>query len=103
MREYNKLVRDRIPEVLQAAGKRYEATQLTESEYLDALGRKLLEEAQEAQDGLEADELADVLEIVLAIAQAKGITAQQLEAIRIRKREERGGFEDQVFLIRAEP
>lgn len=99
-RTYNKLIRDGIPAVMDSLGKTYEVRRLDDGEYLGALLRKLLEEAEET---VEADgdigELADVLEVLRALSAAKGYAWDELEEARRKKAAERGGFSDRLFLI----
>ncbi|CAI6084007.1 nucleoside triphosphate pyrophosphohydrolase [Cohnella sp. JJ-181] len=103
---YNKLVRDRIPEVIESSGKACRTRILNEEEYHTELVVKLREEseeyfaAQRAQDSLE--ELADMLEVIRAIAVVHGASWEQLEAIREEKEAARGGFRDRVYLIDVE-
>ncbi|MFD2370961.1 nucleoside triphosphate pyrophosphohydrolase [Brevibacillus sp. GCM10020057] len=103
---YNKLVRDLIPEIVADSGKRAVTRVLTEEEYRKKLQEKLLEEVREymeassAQDSLE--ELADVLEVVYALAKGHGSTVEELESIRLSKSMKRGGFEKRLFLHEVE-
>lgn len=100
---YNKLVRDKIPAIIQSHGKDCRTRVLNHEEYKQELNIKLNEEMQEyirATHGQEAlEELADMLEVIHALAEAHGASWNQLEDIRIEKREARGGFEDRVYLI----
>ncbi|NMB45074.1 MAG: nucleoside triphosphate pyrophosphohydrolase [Firmicutes bacterium] len=102
MPQYDKLVRDRIPEIIKNEGKRLTITTLEESEYLAQLDRKLQEELAEylASRDIQSqvEELADILEVVYAIAEAKGVTVQELEEVRRKKAEKKGAFKDKVFL-----
>ncbi|MFC3077953.1 MazG nucleotide pyrophosphohydrolase domain-containing protein [Phenylobacterium terrae] len=95
-----KLIRDGLPEIMRGQGLRVFARALDEAEYLSELKKKLLEEAAEAV-GADADslieELADVLEVVIALAQASGTGLAEVEARRLAKRAERGGFEGRVY------
>lgn len=103
---YNKLVRDRIPEVIESTGKACRSRILNEKEYHTELVVKLREESEEyfaargAQDSLE--ELADMLEVIRALAVVHGASWEQLEAIREEKAAARGGFRDRVYLIDVE-
>lgn len=103
MPTYNKLVRDKIPEVIQSTGKSFRTRILSPEEYLHELNTKLQEECEEyhqAKDDQSAlEELADMLEVIRALADARGASWQELEATRIQKEEARGGFSDRVFLI----
>ncbi len=102
MPQYDKLVRDRIPAIIEKEGKRLTITTLEESEYLAQLDRKLEEELAEYLTSRDiqsqVEELADMLEVVYAIAEAKGITVQELEAVRRKKAERKGAFKDKIFL-----
>lgn len=96
---HNKLVRDRIPELIEQAGKQAVTRVLDEGEYAQALLRKLQEEAAEYERSGGIEELADVLEVVYALAAAQGVSPQQLERLRQDKRAERGGFERRLWLV----
>lgn len=99
---YNKLVRDRIPEIITAAGDRPITRILDEAEYIDELRRKLVEEVEEFNISDDAEELVDILEVVYAIASRMGIDPILLDKLRNAKKEKRGGFEAKVFLIHTE-
>ena len=98
MKRYDKLVRDRIPEVIQAQGKKVVWRILTEEEHLVKLEEKLYEEVEEYQEDKSLDEMADVLEVLYSICSARGYTAAELEAEREKKAKNRGGFKDRIFL-----
>lgn len=97
---HNKLVRDKIPEIIEAAGKTCTTHTLNDEEYIKALETKLNEEVAEYQEDKNLEEMADVLEVLQAICVARGYTLEQLEEMRAKKAEERGGFEKKVFLER---
>jgi predicted house-cleaning noncanonical NTP pyrophosphatase (MazG superfamily) len=100
---YNKLVRDKIPVIIQTAGKGYRTKQLSETEYIKELIIKINEEITEYKeartDKHAIEELADVLEIIQCLAKVHGTNMEEIEKIRKRKAEERGSFEDMIFLI----
>lgn len=100
---YNKLVRDLIPQVIKSTGKECRTRILDEEEYKKELVIKLKEESEEyfsAQGPKESlEELADMLEIIRALATAHGATWEQLEVLRQKKAEIRGGFQERVYLI----
>lgn len=96
MEGYNKLVRDRIPEILDEKGIAYEKRVATPEEYKGELIKKLGEEAREFLEAGNPDELADVLEVIEALKQLSEYT--NVDEIRIRKREERGGFNDRIII-----
>ncbi|MEV6743427.1 nucleoside triphosphate pyrophosphohydrolase [Streptomyces sp. NPDC051080] len=98
-----KLVRDRIPEIIRNRGAEPETYIASAAEYSWRLRQKLDEEVAEVMDADGAaevgEELADVLEVVYALAKELGISADQLEAVRARKAEQRGGFADRVVWL----
>ena len=96
MEQYNKLVRDKIPEILDAKGVRYEKWVAEEDEYRQELIRKLEEETDEFAQNPTIEELADVMEVVAAL-QALPEYAHA-EEVRKHKRAERGGFEKRIIL-----
>lgn len=95
---YNKLVRDKIPAILHAKGLQYNAKTLSPAEYAIALEQKLQEEVQEYLTDKNGEELADILEVVYALAESLGISPEALQKIREHKAGERGAFKDKVFL-----
>ena len=99
---YNKLVRDRIPEIIEADGKTCKTRILTDEEFLRYVDAKLDEELAEYHKDGSIEELADLLEVIRAAAAARGSSIDEVEAIRARKAEKRGGFEKKVFLIEVE-
>lgn len=95
-----KLIRDRLPAIMRAQGLAVFERRLDDGEFLDALKDKLLEEAAEVREAPAdeiAGELADVLEVARALADAHGIAWDEVEARRLAKRAERGGFDERVF------
>lgn len=99
IKTYNKLVRDRIPEIIQAKGDSCEIEILSDEEYLKLIDAKLDEELAEYHKDQNIEELADLLEVIHAAAIARGYTLDQLEAVRAKKADERGGFEKKILLI----
>ena len=98
MKEYNKLIRDRIPEIIEAAGKQCIVEVMNEDEYLEALDCKLEEELAEYQADKSLEELADLLEVMYAVVVARGYSIEELERVRKQKAEKRGGFEKRLRL-----
>lgn len=98
MRIYNKLVRDRIPEIIEADGKHCSVETLSDEEYLLLLECKLEEELAEYQDSKSLEELADLLEVMRAVVKARGWTMAELERVRAEKAAERGGFDEKILL-----
>lgn len=104
MKEYNKLVRDKIPEICEANGDTSHTRIIQDdAEYLRALTTKLSEEAAEVREDPSLGELADTLEVVYSIGKALGYSPKQIEAARVKKAEDRGGFDKRIFLISTEP
>ncbi len=95
----NKLVRDGIPEIIKAQGKNCVCKTLEPESYLNALDEKLNEELLEYQQDKSMEELADLLEVIQAVIIARGSTCEQVEAIRLAKREQRGGFDERILLV----
>ena len=98
MKVYNKLVRDKIPEIIEADGKTCKTRILSDEEYIAALETKLNEEVAEYQEDKNLEEMADVLEVLQAICIARGYSLEELEARRSKKADERGGVADKIFL-----
>jgi predicted house-cleaning noncanonical NTP pyrophosphatase (MazG superfamily) len=100
---YNKLVRDKIPAVIERSGKALQTRILSDDEYKQELQMKLLEEFGEyiiaPNDQNAIEELADILEVIHAFTAIHGSSMEELEQVRIKKLTDRGGFKDKIFLI----
>ena len=92
-----KLVRDKIPQIIIADGRTPIVRTLSDEEYLSELDRKLNEEVAEYQADKSLEEIADILEVLLAICEARGHSVDELMEVRDKKREKRGGFRDKVY------
>ena len=99
---YNKLVRDKIPQIIQNKGGIAQTVVLSEEDYLKELNIKLQEEVKEYLESGEVEEIADILEVLLALAKQKGLSYNELEEIRDQKAKKRGAFNDKIFLISVE-
>ena len=95
---YGKLVRDKIIDIITANGEKPIYHTLSDEEYLNELHKKLFEEANEFVEEDSPEELADLLEVIYAIAKHKNINMKEVEKERVKKREKRGGFEDKIYL-----
>jgi predicted house-cleaning noncanonical NTP pyrophosphatase (MazG superfamily) len=93
-----KLVRDRIPEIMEKKGQKPIVRIANKNEYADLLARKLQEEVDEFIEKPSAEELADILEVIDAIAENMKISKDGFESIRKKKAEERGGFRKKLVL-----
>ena len=98
MKIYNKLVRDKISEIIEADGKICATHILSEEEYIAAHEAKLNEEVAEYQTDKNLEEMADILEVLQSICVARGYTLEELEVVRAKKTAEKGGFEERIFL-----
>jgi len=100
--DYNKLVRDRIPEIIHQAGRECEVEVMSEAAYHQALRDKLIEEAQEAAEATAQDlvkELADLYEVIDALCAAYQIERSSILAEQEKRRSERGGFDQRFRLL----
>ena len=99
IKTYHKLVRDRIPEIIEASGTECHIEILSDEEYLKMIDAKLDEELAEYHQDQNLEELADLLEVIRAATLARGYTLEELEAVRAAKTEKRGGFEKKILLV----
>ena len=97
-KEYNKLIRDRIPEIISANGKTAQIRVLSDEEYAAALERKLAEEVSEYLESRAPVELADILEVVQALTENAGVPFEELLAIKAEKQRTNGAFRKKLFL-----
>lgn len=105
MRRYDKLVRDRIPEIIMESGKSPVFRAMDDEEYRFALRAKLVEEAREIAEADQASllsELADLAEVLDATISAHGFTHDAIRAERDKRNAARGSFEQKTFLERVE-
>lgn len=101
MKEYHKLVRDRIPDIIRQGGEMPHTRVLNDEEYRHHLEMKLDEEVKEFHADKNVEELADILEVVYALADMTGSREELLAAYQ-QKHDARGGFEKRIFLISKE-
>ena len=98
MKIYNKLVRDRIPEIILSSSRKPITSVLDKDNYKKELDKKLQEELQEYLKDDNVEELADLVEVVYAILDFKNVSIQEFEKIRNEKVTQRGAFKDRIFL-----
>lgn len=98
IKKYNKLVRDRIPEIIESSGNTCVTKILADEEYLCMIDAKLDEELAEYHKDQNIEELADLMEVIFAAAIARGYSLEQLEQVRAEKAAKRGGFEKKILL-----
>ena len=105
-RTYNKLVRDRIPEIIEKSGEKVIIKKLDDSEYRASLIEKAKEELSEVETAESIDEtkkeLADLLEVVRALSEYNGFSLSQIIKEADKKAKERGSFSDRIFLLEVE-
>ena len=98
MPKYDKLIRDKIPQIIESKGKRCEIEVMNDDEFAIYLKNKLQEEAEEFTESDEIDELVDIYEVILAMLELKGVGIEEFEEMRREKAEERGRFEERMRL-----
>lgn len=96
--KYNKLVRDKIPEIIEENGGIPISRILDDKEYKKCLDEKLIEEVKEYLKDDNEEELADVYEVFINILKYKGIELKKLEELALEKRLKRGGFDKKIYL-----
>lgn len=99
MRVYNKLVRDNIPDIIKSTGETAHIRTLGDSEYVTELERKFQEEVDEYLESRDITELADVLEVIEALAKAQGKSLDDVMEIKKAKCAKNGAFNDKIFLM----
>ena len=98
MKAYNKLVRDKIPAIIEADGKICEVEIAAKEDRTKLLEAKLIEEVNEYLEDKNLEELADVMEVLFGLAHNLGYSEEGLVKKRNEKLEERGGFKDGIVL-----
>jgi predicted house-cleaning noncanonical NTP pyrophosphatase (MazG superfamily) len=95
---YNKLVRDRIPEIIKESKQIPDYIILSDEEYAVELDKKLKEETLEYLENKDIEELADVFEVLYAICEVRGISEEEIVEVRKKKTEVRGAFHEKILL-----
>ena len=98
MQVYKKLVRDKIPQIIKSNGEEPVTRILDDEEYLKELNIKITEEVKEYLEDSNVEELADIVEVIYGILDAKKVTLEEFENIRKSKVEKRGAFKEKIFL-----
>ena len=98
MIEYDKLIRDKIPEIIEQSGKKCIVEVMNNDTYIEYLDQKLNEELAEYHQDKSIEELADLLEVMYAVVVARGYSVEELERKRLDKAEKRGAFEKRLLL-----
>lgn len=97
-KQYHKLIRDRIVEIIEADGKKAKTRVLGDVEYEEQLYQKAKEELLELHDTPCKEEVADVLEVVYALAEYYQLSLEEIEQTRLKKLQSNGGFKKRLFL-----
>lgn len=98
IKSYNKLVRDKIPEIIKSKGDECTLEILSDDRYIEMLDKKLNEELAEYQADKTLEELADLLEVIYSVVKARGYSVEQLEKVRKEKADKRGNFDKKILL-----
>ena len=101
MKIYDKLVRDRIPEIIENSGNHCEVEVVSDEVALEYLYKKLNEEVEELLEDKNLEEIADVMEVLFAIGNKYGYSEKDILSKRWEKREKSGGFDDNIILKKA--
>ena len=101
-KNYDKAVRDKIPDIIKESGNSCNVKKLSNDEFLPELEKKLREEVEEYLESKSVEELADAIEVIYRIAELKGTSKEKLEMLREEKASKRGKFNENLFLVDAE-
>jgi len=96
--KYNKLVRDKIPAIIEKSGKKHKTYIADTNEYKKRLLEKLLEEASEFKEEPSIEELADIMEVIESIKSVYDFNDDEINEVRHAKAENRGGFKERIIL-----
>ena len=95
---YNKLIRDKIPQIIEKSGKSCICETLSDELYIKMLNEKLQEEFNEYLANGSVEELADMGEVMHAILEYKNVSIEEFQRVRLEKLESKGGFKKRIFL-----
>ena len=96
--QYNKVIRDKIPEIIRENGSECEVIKLSDEEFLTELEKKLTEELEEYYESGSIEELCDIVEISLRLVELKGVRLSEFNQLREKKNVMRGSFQSNLFL-----
>lgn len=100
--KYNKLVRDRVPELIEESGRKQVSRTLNEDEYEQALMDKIVEEIEEYRVSKNEEEIADIYEVLDCLVKLKDYEPMHIDYLRLIKREARGSFHKRILLEEVE-
>ena len=98
MKEYDKIVRDKIPNIIRNSGKECEVETVSDAIALEYLYKKLIEEVNEFFESMDIEEIIDVMEVLFAIGSKRGYENYELLELMMTKRHKNGGFNDNIIL-----
>ena len=99
MIQYNKAIRDKIPEIIRESGSKCNIKTLSEKEFLEKMEKKLDEEVAEYHQSKSVEEIADIIEVLERVAALRGTSVEELMRIKEEKAQKRGKFEKNLFLV----
>ena len=99
MIQYNKAIRDKIPEIIKESGTKCNVKTLSDKEFLEKMEEKLDEEVAEYHQSKSIEEIADIMEVLERIAELRGTSVEELAKIKNEKSQKRGKFEKNLFLV----
>ena len=99
MIQYNKAIRDKIPEIIRESGSKCNIKTLSEKEFLEKMEKKLDEEVAEYHQSKSVEEIADIIEVLERVAALRGTSVKELMRIKEEKAQKRGKFEKNLFLV----
>lgn len=102
MKNYNKLVRDKIVDIIEGEGRKVNYIILDDKDYRKELNKKLQEEVKEYLKDNNVEELADIVEVIYGILNSMNVSIEDFEKVRMDKKEKRGAFEKRIYLEETE-
>lgn len=102
MKTYNKLVRDKIVDIIEGEGRKVNYIILDDKDYRKELNKKLQEEVKEYLEDNNVEELADIVEVIYGILNSMNVSIEDFEKVRMDKKEKRGAFEKRIYLEETE-
>ena len=102
MKIYNKLVRDKIVDIIEGEGRKVNYIILDDKDYRKELNKKLQEEVKEHLEDNNVEELADIVEVIYGILNSMNVSIEDFEKVRMDKKEKRGAFEKRIYLEETE-
>ncbi|TYQ12854.1 UNVERIFIED_CONTAM: putative house-cleaning noncanonical NTP pyrophosphatase (MazG superfamily) [Acetivibrio alkalicellulosi] len=96
--KYNKLIRDKMPQIIERSGNKVVIEKLRDTDFIFYLHSKLREEIIQYEDDNSVDKIADIIEVLYSILEYKGVSINQFEKIRLKKAQKIGSFKEKILL-----